>query len=312
MEWILWAAAVLLTAVVLALAVKIHLLRRSAREIAAGLSMRLSTDTNTLIGISSRDRAMRALAESINTDLRALRRERRRLQQGDRELREAVTNISHDLRTPLTSIAGTADVLLEAGPSLDDAARGRLLAGIRDDARWLRDTVENLLTVTRLEEGGVRPLADVELVDDLVEEALRHAAADPAHPVRFEPPEGPLLVRADPSLVVQALVNLVNNAVAHTPAGCAVTVFAARSGASVELCVADDGPGIPDSEKDRIFEAFHSGSGTLPDGTRSAGLGLSVCRAVARAHGGGIRVRDRRPHGSVFVLSLPAEEVPDV
>ena len=76
--------------------------------------------------------------------------------------------------------------------------------------------------------------------------------------------------------------------------------------------MADDGPGIPDSEKDRIFEAFHSGSGTLPDGTRSAGLGLSVCRAVARAHGGGIRVRDRRPHGSVFVLSLPAEEVPDV
>ena len=225
---------------------------------------------------------------------------------------DLLRSISHDLRTPLTSIAGTADVLLEAGASLDGAARGRLLAGIRDDARWLRATVENLLTVTRLEEGGVSPLADVELVDDLIEEALRHAATDPAHPVSFEPPAEPLLVRADPSLVVQALVNLINNAVAHTPAGCAVTVSAARSGPSVGLCVADDGPGIPDSEKDRIFEAFHSGSGGLPDGTRSVGLGLSVCRAVARAHGGGICVRDRKPHGSVFVLSLPAEEVPDV
>ena len=225
---------------------------------------------------------------------------------------DLLRSISHDLRTPLTSIAGTADVLLEAGDALDGAARRRLLAAIRDDARWLRGTVENLLTVTRLEEGGVSPLADVELVDDLVEEALRHAVADPAHPVRFEPTAAPLLVRADPSLVVQALVNLVNNAVAHTPAGCSVTVFAARSGARVELCVADDGPGIPDSEKDLIFEAFHSGSGTLPDGTRSVGLGLSVCRAVARAHGGDVCVRDRTPHGSVFVLSLPAEEVPDV
>lgn len=101
---------------------------------------------------------------------------------------DLLRSISHDLRTPLTSIAGTADVLLEAGDALDGATRGRLLAAIRDDARWLRGTVENLLTVTRLEEGGVSPLADVELVDDLIEEALRHSAADPAHPVSFEPP----------------------------------------------------------------------------------------------------------------------------
>ena len=119
-------------------------------------------------------------------------------------------------------------------------------------------------------------------------------------------------MRADPTLTVQALVNLVNNAVAHTPAGSRVTVRAEREGAQVSITVADDGPGIPDAEKDRVFEAFHTSGGALADGTRSVGLGLAVCRAVARAHGGTITVHDNRPHGAVFSLTLPAEEVPDV
>ena len=221
-------------------------------------------------------------------------------------------SISHDLRTPLTSVSGNADVLLASGGSLGSERSRELLRAISDDARWLRGTVENLLTVTRLEDGGVAPQADCELVDDLVEEALRHVPADPGHAVRFEAPEGPLLVRADPSLTVQAVVNLVANALAHTPAGSSVEVSAARVGQMVEIRVADDGPGIPDAEKDLVFEAFRTAGGALPDGTRSVGLGLTVCRAIARAHGGTIAVRDRAPHGCVFALSLPAEEVPRV
>ena len=240
-------------------------------------------------------------------------RERAAVRARDERTRaDLLRSISHDLRTPLTSIIGNADVLLEASDALDGARRRALLESVRDDASWLRATVENLLTVTRLEEGGIRPQADAELVDDLVEEALRHAARDDAHEVRFEAPDEPLLVRADPALVVQALVNLVNNAVSHTPAGCRVTVSAERAGEVVELRVADDGPGIPDAEKDLVFDPFRTAGATLPDGTRSVGLGLTVCRAVARAHGGTVSVRDRAPHGSVFSLTLPAEEVPNV
>ena len=95
-------------------------------------------------------------------------------------------------------------------------------------------------------------------------------------------------------------------------AGSRVTIRAEREGAQVSITVADDGPGIPDAEKDRVFEAFHTSGGALADGTRSVGLGLAVCRAVARAHGGTITVHDNRPHGAVFSLTLPAEEVPDV
>lgn len=246
---------------------------------------------------------LRALAEREDAAVRA-RNEQTRA--------DLLRSISHDLRTPLTSISGNADVLLASGGSLGSERSRELLRAISDDARWLRGTVENLLTVTRLEDGGVAPQADCELVDDLVEEALRHVPADPGHAVRFEAPEGPLLVRADPSLTVQAVVNLVANALAHTPAGSSVEVSAARVGQMVEIRVADDGPGIPDAEKDLVFEAFRTAGGALPDGTRSVGLGLAVCRAIARAHGGTIAVRDRAPHGCVFALSLPAEEVPRV
>lgn len=314
MEWILWAAAVLLTAVVLALAVKIHLLRRSAREIAAGLSMRLSTDTNTLIGISSRDRAMRALAESINTDLRALRRERRRLQQGDRELREAVTNISHDLRTPLTSISGNADVLLDQGSTgtavLDAQTRRGLLLSIRSDALWLNATVENLLAITKLEGGGMRLSTTLELMDDIVEEALRHV--NPAvreHDLKVVACDEPALVNVDARLMVQLVVNLVNNAITYTPAGSHIVISISVDDGRVACSVADDGPGIAPEDRERIFESFYTANHGLADSHRSVGLGLSLCRSIALAHGGSIEVAAADPHGSVFTIELPAADV---
>ena len=232
--------------------------------------------------------------------------------QSERTRADLLRSISHDLRTPLTSISGNADILLAGEESLSPERRHEVLASIREDAEWLRDTVENLLTVTRLEDGGVRPQTDCEVVDDLIEEALRHVAASAGHEIAFRRPSETILVRADPSLVVQALVNLVKNAVDHTPSGTRVLISAVRSGDGVEVAVADDGPGIPDVEKRRVFDAFHTSGDLLPDGTRSVGLGLAVCQAVARAHGGAISVRDNVPHGSVFALTLPSEEVPDV
>ena len=172
--------------------------------------------------------------------------------------------------------------------------------------------MENLLTVTRLEDGGVTPQADCELVDDLVEEALRHVPADADHEVRFDAPAGaPAGPRGPVAHGAGDREPGGKRACAHSR-GSHVCVSAARVAQMVEICVADDGPGIPDAEKDRVFEAFRTTGGALPDGTRSVGLGLAVCRAIARAHGGTIAVRDRAPRGCVFALSLPAEEVPRV
>lgn len=107
----LWAVMVILSFIIIALLIKIHLMRKSAREIKTEFAKRLITETNTLITISSRDSRMRELADAVNSQLRQLRRERHRFQQGDLELKESITNISHDLRTPLTAICGYLDLL---------------------------------------------------------------------------------------------------------------------------------------------------------------------------------------------------------
>jgi len=220
-------------------------------------------------------------------------------------------SISHDLRTPLTAISGNADILLTASSSLSEESKTKLVSDIYEDAQWLNGTVENLLTVTRLENGGVHLSLTCELVGDVIDEALRHVNPDVArHEVKVVPGGVPLLARMDSHLIVQVIVNLVNNAITHTPAGSHITVRAKREGRFASISVSDDGPGIPDGEKDRIFDLFYTAGGGLSDGSRGVGLGLALCRTVIEVHGGIITVSDNAPHGAVFCFTLPVEEVP--
>lgn len=219
-------------------------------------------------------------------------------------------SVSHDLRTPLTSISGNADMLLDDEVSLSDEVRGQLTRDIYDDATWLRTVVENLLAVTRLEDGDVMLNLEVELVDDVIEEAMRHVSRDARlHEIVVVPSSELLLARLDPQLVVQAIVNLVNNAIAHTQEGSVITISSHREGSMVALVVADDGPGISDDDKEQVFDLFYTASNRTADVGRSMGLGLSLCRSIVKAHGGSIRVEDANPHGARFVFTLPAEEV---
>ena len=106
-----------------------------------------------------------------------------------------------------------------------------------------------------------------------------------------------------------ALSNLVDNAVKYTPPGSTITVGARRDGPMVRIEVADDGPGVPDEAKERLFDMFYTAQGKRGDGRRGLGLGLSLCRSIVEAHGGVIEVRDNHPHGAVFRFTLPAEEI---
>ena len=213
-------------------------------------------------------------------------------------------SISHDLRTPLTSISGNADVLLDQGSTgtavLDDQTRRGMLLSIRSDAQWLNATVENLLAITKLEGGGMHLSTTLELMDDIVEEALRHV-----NPAVREP----ALVNVDARLMVQLVVNLVNNAIAYTPAGSHVVISIGVHDGCVACSVADDGPGIAPEDRERIFESFYTANHGLADSCRSVGLGLSLCRSIALAHGGSIEVAAAAPHGSVFTIELPAADI---
>lgn len=220
-------------------------------------------------------------------------------------------SISHDLRTPLTAIAGNADVLLSDAAVLTEGQRAKLAADIRSDATWLTSTVENLLAITKLENGGMSLNATVELMDDIIEEALRHV--DPAvseHVLTVESSPDVALVSVDARLMVQVVVNLVNNAVAHTPADSRIAIRTWVEGARVRCSVADDGPGIPEADRARIFESFYTVNHGLADGRRSVGLGLSLCSSIMAAHDGTIGVGAVEPHGCRFELDLPAYRIP--
>lgn len=219
-------------------------------------------------------------------------------------------SISHDLRTPLTSISGNADALLHSYQALDDDSRTQMITDIYDDAQWLTELVENLLAVTKISDGSVKLQLSDQVVDDIVAEALRHIDRHATeHHITSDCGELPLLVRADARLIMQLLINLVNNAIKYSPAGSHIEIRAFREAEHAVIEVSDDGPGIPDAQKSQVFEMFYTGSKRVADSRRSLGLGLSLCRSIVHAHDGELTLRDNTPHGCIFSFTLPLSEI---
>ena len=213
--------------------------------------------------------------------------------------------ISHDLRTPLTSISGNADTLRSGWEKLDDETRERIFTDIYEDAQWLISLVENLLAVSRIEEGRMQLHLSPELPDEVIREALQHIRIPTAgHRITVDCGDELLLARMDARLISQVIINLVENALKYTPPGSSVVIGAEKQGDRVMIRVADDGPGIPDDLKPRVFEMFFTGDRKVADSRRSLGLGLSLCRSIVTAHGGEITLTDNTPSGCVFTFFL--------
>ena len=218
--------------------------------------------------------------------------------------------ISHDLRTPLTTISGNASNLIANADCFDRETKLALYTDIYDDAMWLKTIVENLLYATRIEEGHMSLKTSEELLSDIVDEAVAHVArrAD-EHQLDRLPEDTLMLVRVDPSLMVQVITNLLDNAVKYSPAGSRIVIALKACGDTAQVQISDNGPGIPDAEKSKIFEKFYRGGNRIADNRRSLGLGLYLCKAITEAHGGSITVADNSPTGAVFTVTLPKEEV---
>ncbi len=218
--------------------------------------------------------------------------------------------ISHDLRTPLTSISGNAGNLINNYDKLDANTRAQVFNDIYDDSQWLISLVENLLSVTRIEDGRMSFNMSIQLMDEVIEEALRriHYRGD-SHNISFERTDELLLARIDAKLIIQVIINLVDNAVKYTPGGSDIKITARKEGEFVCIRVADNGNGIPDAVKPKIFEMFYTGDNKITDSRRSLGLGLPLCKAIILAHGGEITLKDNEPHGCVFMFTVPLGEV---
>jgi two-component system, OmpR family, sensor histidine kinase KdpD len=220
-----------------------------------------------------------------------------------------LASISHDLRTPLAVMAAAGSTLAQHGAGLDETTRVSLARSIETKAREMSELVSNVLDLVRFEAGQVVLRRDWQMLDDLVGNALAaHAARLAAHPVELRLPSDLPPVFVDATLIVQVFVNLFDNIAKYTPAGTRASVSAVADSARelVRVVVDDDGPGLPAGDPARLFDKFQRGSdeGTVV----GVGLGLAICQAIVRAHGGEIEAQRRDSGGARFVFTLPATE----
>jgi two-component system sensor histidine kinase KdpD len=218
-----------------------------------------------------------------------------------------LASISHDLRTPLAVIAGAGSALAQHGAALDEKTRVSLARSVETKAREMSELVSNVLDLMRFESGHIVLRRDWQTVDDLVGAALANLESKLAkHPVELRIPADIPPVHVDASLIVQVFSNLFDNIAKYTPPGTPLHVSAMHDGIFVRVLVEDEGPGLPPGNPERLFDKFQRGSdeGTVV----GVGLGLAICQAIIRAHGGEIEAHRREGGGARFELTLPAEE----
>lgn len=179
-----------------------------------------------------------------------------------------------------------------------------------EDSQWLIELVENLLYATHIEEGSMVLKTSAELLSEIVEEALQHISHKAGkHRIETVYEDDLLLVQADAKLVVQVIINIVDNAIKYTQEDSCICISTSRRGSMAEIRISDNGGGISDEDKKKIFDKFYCGNHKIADNRRSLGLGLFLCKSIVEAHGGEISVGDHLPTGTEFCFTLPCKEV---
>lgn len=214
--------------------------------------------------------------------------------------------VSHDIRTPLTSIIGASSALLEHGSSFSEEDCRQLLGNINEDAHWLVRVVENLLSITRIS-GQAKISKEAELIEDVIAESVHKFRKNSAVAIEVQIPQDILLVPMDAILVEQVLLNLMENSVRHGAAS-QISITVEPLGALALVRVQDNGRGIPREKLSTLFDGSHGNIGSHEgDSKRNMGIGLSVCRSIIRAHGGEL-IGKNTDRGAEFVFTLPLED----
>jgi two-component system sensor histidine kinase KdpD len=217
--------------------------------------------------------------------------------------------ISHDLRTPLTRILGAASALVEQDDTLTVATRHEFTTAIQDEAQHMADLMSKILDMARLTSGKLAPHLEWNAIEEILGGALaRLDAALEGREVILRIPDTLPLVRVDAVLLQQVLINLIDNAIKYTSSESPIEICAYPELGIVRLTVADRGPGIPQEQREQLFEKFHRLSPESPQ--TGVGLGLALCRSIMEAHDGGITMKSRCGGGSLFELRLPIIDQP--
>ena len=219
-----------------------------------------------------------------------------------------LASISHDLRTPLATIAGGAATLAGNLDALSDADRRALASSVSEEATRMSERITTLLDLVRLETGAIQPRFDLYALDEIVGSVLHRLEQRlRRHRVRIELPESLPLLRIDGRLIEQVLENLLDNAAKYTPAGSEIRISAQLLSRQVEVSIEDDGPGLATADPEILFEKFQRGA---PEGAVGGiGLGLAICRTILGLHKGRIWAENRAPHGAAFRFTVPLPSI---
>lgn len=276
---ILAAASAVLLITNLILIAKVALMQKAAREIAEEFSDKLSGDTNTLIAISSRDRAMRRLAGEINRHLKELRRQHRRFVQGDIELKSAVANISHDLRTPLTAIASYLDLLDKAEKS---EAVERYLGIIKDRTECLKQLTEELFQYSVITSPNMDTATEPVAVNAVLEESIMDfyaALQENKITPDIQMTEKKIVRTLNRASLSRVFSNLLSNAIKYSDGDLSIVLNDAG-----EIFFSNSASGLSEVQVERLFDRFY----TVENARKSTGLGLSIARTLVEQMGGSI------------------------
>ncbi len=219
--------------------------------------------------------------------------------------------VSHDLRTPLTTIYGSSSVILENYEMFSDEQKLSMLKGIKEDSQWLTRMVENLLSVTRLDGGNVKILKNSVALEELIDSVLKKFRKRyPSQAVKLDIPEDLILIPMDALLIEQVLINILDNAVEHAEGMTELMLRVTASDKKAVFEISDNGCGIEPERLKTIFTGY--GSDTAPTDTKiNSGIGLSVCATIIKAHGGEISAENISGGGALFRFSLDIEEDSD-
>ncbi|MBQ3558855.1 MAG: DUF4118 domain-containing protein [Agathobacter sp.] len=218
--------------------------------------------------------------------------------------------VSHDLRTPLTSIYGSTSVILENYDSLSKERQVKLLKEIHEDSQWLIRMVENLLSVTRIDDGVAHVAKEPTVLDELIDAVIvKFNKHYPEQEVKVVIPDEFISIPMDPMLIEQVLINILENALIHAEGMTELQLVVREEENKAIFEVLDNGCGIPEEKLAKIFSGYIERENTPTDGTRNnMGIGLSVCSTIIKAHGGEIYAKNRPEGGAVFGFSLEMEE----
>lgn len=219
-------------------------------------------------------------------------------------------SISHDLRTPLTSISGNAGILISSEGAISEEKRIKLYEDIYEESLWLINLVENLLAVTKIEDGTMHLNMVEELLDEVVFEALNHInRKNDKHKIIVKEENDFVISKIDARLIIQVIINIVDNTIKYTPKDEDIIITIKKENKNAVIEIADGGKGISEESKEKIFDMFYTENNKIADSKRSLGLGLALCKSIITVHNGTIEVFDNKPKGAIFKITLPLEEV---